>query len=72
MEGTKRPRQRAPHVLRTFAPTRLQDDLLAAVFDRLLDVGSQRDRVQDEPRGPQRDGVSAEHGQPAETGGRRG
>ena len=70
MEGTKRPRQRAPQVHRTFAPTRLQDDLLAAVFDRLLDVGTQRDRVQDEPRKPQLDGVSAEHGQPAETGGR--
>lgn len=72
MEGTKRPRQRAPQVLRTFAPTRLQDDLLAAVYDRLLDVGSQRDSVQDEPGGPQLDEVSAELGQPAGTGGRHG
>jgi hypothetical protein len=70
MEGTTRPRQRAPQVLRAFAPTRLQDDLLAAVYDRLLDVGSQRDRVQDETREPQVEWVSAEHGQPAETGGR--
>lgn len=72
MEGTKRPRQRAPQVVRAFAPTRLQDDLLAAVFDRLLEVGSRRDSVQDEPRGSQPEWVSAEHGQPAETGGQRG
>jgi hypothetical protein len=72
MEGTKRPRQRAPQVLRTFAPTRLQDDLLTAVYDRLLDLGSQRDSAQDEPRGPQLEEVSAEHGWLAGTGGRSG
>ena len=40
MEGKTRPRQRTPQVLRTFSPTRLQDDLLAAVYDRLLDASS--------------------------------
>ena len=36
MEGTTRKRRRAPQVLRSFAPTRLADDLLAAVYERLL------------------------------------
>jgi hypothetical protein len=72
MEGKTCPRQRTPQVVRAFAPTRLQDDLLAAVYDRLLDVGAPVDSVHDEPREPQLEWVSAEHGQPAETGGRHG
>ncbi len=39
MEGNTRRRLRAPRVLRALIPTRLQDDLLAAVYDRLLEVG---------------------------------
>jgi hypothetical protein len=38
MDGTACPRQRTLQVLRTFNPTRLQDNLLAAVYDRLLEV----------------------------------
>ena len=40
MDGKARPRQRAPRVLRAFIPTRLQDDLLAAVYDRLLEANA--------------------------------
>jgi hypothetical protein len=36
MEGTSRKRRQAPQVLRFFAPTRLADDLLAGVYERLL------------------------------------
>jgi hypothetical protein len=72
MEGTKRPRHRATRVLRTFAPTRLQDDLLTAVYDRLLDVGSERNSAQAERRRSRRAEVFPEHGQPAGTGGRHG
>jgi hypothetical protein len=69
MEGKRRPRQRAPQVLRTFNPTRLQDDLLAAVYDRLL-VASVRVQIpQDKFEQPQLEAVSAEDGQLAKTGG---
>jgi hypothetical protein len=72
MEGKKRPRQRAPEVLRAFNPTRLQDDLLAAVYDRVLNVGARVKVVQDELRERQLKGISAEQGQLAKTGGRHG
>ena len=72
MEGTRRPRQRAPQGTRTFAPTRLQDDLRAAVYDRLLDVGSRRDGAQDESRGARVDRSFVGHGLAAGTGGRHG
>jgi hypothetical protein len=72
MEGKTRPRQRTPQVLRTLIPTRLQDDLLGAVYDRLLDVGAGAGSVHDEAREPQTEWVSAEFGQPVKTGGRRG
>ena len=70
MEGTTRPRQRAPQVLRTFAPTRLQADLLATVYDRLLDVGTPTGDVRDGQKEHPPGCVSAEHGHQAETGGR--
>jgi hypothetical protein len=38
MEGTLRKRRQAPQVLRSFAPTRLEDDVLAGVYQRLLSV----------------------------------
>ena len=38
MEGTLRKRRQAPQVLRSFAPTRLEDDVLAGVYERLLSV----------------------------------
>ena len=69
MEGKTRPRQRTPQVLRTFNPTRLQDNLLAAVYDRLLEA---RVRVQDpldKLEQPQLEAVSAKDGQLAKTGG---
>jgi len=72
MEGRTRPRQRTPQVLRAYVPTRLQDDLLAAVYDRLLDVGVPMGSGHEEPREPQLEWVFAEHGQPAETGGHHG
>ncbi len=68
MEGQTRPR-RAPHVLRCFTPSRLQDDLLAAVYDRLLAAGSSVDRGPDGPRGPELAGIAAEQDQSATTGG---
>jgi hypothetical protein len=38
MEGTPRKRRQTPQVLRSFAPTRLADDVLAGVYQRLLSV----------------------------------
>jgi hypothetical protein len=69
MEGKTCPRQRAPRVLRTFNPTRLQDDLLAAVYDRLIGGNVRSQRPQDKLEQFQLEAVSAEHGQLAKTGG---
>jgi hypothetical protein len=69
MEGQSRPRRRAPHVLRCFTPTRLQDDLLAAVYDRLLAAGSSAGRRHDRPQELELAGIAAEQDQPATTGG---
>jgi hypothetical protein len=69
MEGKTRPRQRTPRVLRTFNPTRLQDDLLAAVYDRLIAGNVRSQRPQDKLKQSQPEAVSAEHGQLAKTGG---
>lgn len=69
MEGNTRPRQRGPRLLRTFRPTRLQDDLLAAVYDRLLEVGARVESVQNEVKEPQFEGGSAVQRQQAKTGG---
>jgi len=72
MDGKTRPRQRASQVLRKFAATRLQDDLLAAVYDRLLDASSSEGRGRDEPGEPELELVSAGGGWLADTGGRYG
>ena len=69
MEGKRRPRQCTPRVLRTFNPTRLQDDLLAAVYDRLLGCGGRGQSPQNKLEQPELEAVSAEHGQLAKTGG---
>jgi hypothetical protein len=69
MEGKTRPRQRTPQVHRTFNPTRLQDDLLAAVYDRLLKAGVLVQISQDKLEQPQLEAVSVEDGELAETGG---
>ena len=69
MEGKRRPRQRTPRVLRTFNPTRLQDDLLAAVYDRLLGGNVRSQRSQDKLEQSQLEAVSVEYGQLAKTGG---
>jgi hypothetical protein len=70
MEGNTRPRQRAPRVLRAFKPMRLQDDLLAAVYDRLLEVGARVvESVQNDLREPQLERVPAVQRQLAKTGG---
>jgi hypothetical protein len=69
MEGKTRSRQRAPQVLRTFNPTRLQDDLLASVYDRLLEASVRVQIRQDKLEPLQLDAVSAEDGQLAKTGG---
>lgn len=69
MEGKSRPRPRAPHVLRRFTPSRLQDDLLAAVYDRLLAAGPSVARSHDRPQEPELAGIAAEKHQPATTGG---
>lgn len=69
MEGTKRPRQRTPEVLRSFNPTRLQDELVAAVYDRLLEVGTSVGTVQRQPRKPHLKCVPAEDARLAKTGG---
>jgi hypothetical protein len=71
MDGNTRPRQRTPQVLRTFTATRLQDDLLAAVYDRLLEVDASVGTVQ-QPRKPHLKCVPVEDGQLAKTGGRHG
>jgi hypothetical protein len=36
MEGTLRKRQSLPSVLQSFAPTRLADEVLSGVYERLL------------------------------------
>jgi hypothetical protein len=69
MEGMLRSRQRTPQVLRSFAPTRLQDDLLAAVYERLLNASSAVDSGHGRTRESELAWVSAEHGQLAATGG---
>ena len=69
MEGKTRPRQRTAQVLRTFNPTRLQYDLLAAVYDRLLEASVRAQIAQDKFEQPQLEAVSAEDGQLAKTGG---
>jgi hypothetical protein len=72
MEGKTRPSQRAPRVLGRFAPTRLQDDLLAAVYDRLLVASSLVGRAHDEPNEAELESVSAGGRWLADTGGRHG
>jgi len=69
MEGNTRRRQRAPRVLRSFKPTRLQDDLLAAVYDRLLEVGAGVESIQNDLRECQLERFSAVQHQLAKTGG---
>ena len=69
MEGTLRSRHRTHQVVRSFAPTRLQDDLLAAVYERLLDVSLAMDSGHERPRTPEQVWGSAEQGQFAATGG---
>ena len=69
MEGKSRPRQRAPRVLRAFNPSRLQDDLLGNVYDRLLDVGDRAEGIQNEVSEPRLEKVSPVGRQIAKTGG---
>ncbi len=69
MEGKLRSRHRSPQVLRSFAPTRLQDDLLAAVYERLLNVSSAVDSGHERRRDRERVWVAAEQGQLVATGG---
>ena len=69
MEGKTRPRQCAPRVLRTLNSTRLQDDVLAVVYDRLLAVGARVESGRNEPGEPQLEMFSAVQRQLAKTGG---
>jgi hypothetical protein len=69
MEGTLQSRHRTPQVLRSYAPTRLQDDLLAAVYERLLNATSAVDSGHERTRESQRVWVSTGHGQLVATGG---
>jgi hypothetical protein len=50
MDGRSHLKQRARLVLRSFTPSRLQDELLATVYDRLLAAGSLADRTRGGPR----------------------
>ena len=68
MEGRSRAR-RAPHVLRHFTPSRLQDDLLSAVYDRLLAAGLSAGTGPDGTRELELVGIAAEQDRPATTGG---
>jgi len=69
MEGQSRPRQCTPLVFRRFTPSRLQDDLLAAVYDRLLAAGSSVVRFRGGPRELELAGIVVESEQRATTGG---
>jgi hypothetical protein len=69
MEGTKRQRRQRPQVLRSFAPTRLADDLLAEVYERLLTTRDRLSAVQTEVKETQTLELLAQ-GQPVATGGR--
>jgi hypothetical protein len=69
MEGTLRSRHRTPQVLRSYAPTRLQDDLLATVYERLLIASSAVDSGHDRTRESQGGWVSTEQGELVATGG---
>jgi hypothetical protein len=68
MEGRSRAR-RAPQVLRHFTPSRLQDDLLAAVYERLLAAGLSAGTSPDGTRGPELVAIAAEQDRSATTGG---
>lgn len=68
MDGKARPRQRAPRVFRALVPTRLQDDLLAAVYGRLLEVGARVEGSQNEVRKTQLERAATVQRQVAETG----
>ena len=52
MEGKSRLQQRTSQVVRRLVPTRLQDDLLAAVYDRLLDASSRAPEFATSPGSP--------------------
>ena len=69
MEGTLRSRHRTPQVLRSYAATRLQDDLLAAVYERLLNDTSVAYGGHERTRESQRERVSTEQGELVATGG---
>jgi len=69
MEGQSRPRQSSPLVLRRFTPSRLQDDLLAAVYDRLLAARSSADRTRSSPGELELVQIAAEPEPAATTGG---
>ncbi len=69
MEGMSRSRHRSPQVLRSFAPTRLQDDLLTAVYERLLNATSVVDSDHQRRRESQPVWISTEQGQLVSTGG---
>jgi hypothetical protein len=68
MEGQPRPRQRGHLVFRRLTPSRLQDDLLSAVYDRLLAAGSLATKDHGGLRGLELR-IIAEPDQPATTGG---
>ena len=69
MEGTTRKRRQAPQVLRSFAPTRLADDLLAGVYERLLTARDRFATTQTECKEMESLALLAQ-GQPVATGGR--
>ena len=69
MDGTLRSRHRTPQVLRSHAPTRLQDDLLAAVYERLLNVSSAVDSGHERRPDRERVRASSAQGQLVATGG---
>jgi hypothetical protein len=69
MEGQPRPPQRARLESRRFTPSRLQEELLAAVYDRVLAAGASMSRSDVEPRDLEIALTVAEQDQPNTTGG---
>ena len=69
MQGKSRQRQCLPPLLRAFAPTRLTEELLAGVYERLLGAGRHSGPAPAESRPPDPRANRAAEGQAITTGG---
>jgi hypothetical protein len=71
MDGVTRKPRFAPQVIRDFAPSRLADDLLAEVYERLFKAGIHGSAVSVGFEEPESQEILLDQEQPMATGGRR-